>query len=1344
VIIPFAVTVGTALDQQANTPVPAGGWTATASVTRNGVVIFQKGQLIPAGFTFEAGDVLGAGFVLPVIISTAQNQLIPAGTSFDVFASTTFNSGSITLSEDTAPLPADALIPAETQAFFGVAYSNNGNEAVAAVKTLDLRPTSSTGVQGYLYPLAQMLPAGAQSWSLDFVAGANAAASDANAVQPLTTLNGGAIAPAYTEIDEAPGSLLIDDQHYLSYSAKDVAQEEYGAAVTAFSVIRTGTGDLSLVAGGNIDQSSLYGIYTAGTQDPLGGGQDAQFDTARQALGQNGAVLPGDGKIISAAAANYLIGAYQAYYPNDGGNVLVAAQGNMTGDVYADPGGDGSGAAASDVVGNWLWRQGSTQLGQPTAWWVNFGTLVDPLDATGAVESYASSTHLQMTGFQGIGALGGGNVTVTIGGDAGQMSDRDEAGLGGTSGIGPGVQSGEGLVIAVGATGRLLDGSTAPITTGGGDLTLTIGGTLNPLDAAAYATGASPIGQSGEAQAVNGDVIDVSGNISVAAGAIGRIDYVINSGAANLFDPRQTDPASPNNGVPNGGLVVVPGDGTVDITTDRDLVLGGAGDPGRIAEQSLTASDTLGSGTGGFTGFSLWQATTSISLFSAGGNVTPTSVPNESAGDTAVPANDLPTDFRSEYPPTLLVTAATGDIIYGQNSINPSTIPNLQNSDEAYDAYPLETMPSPTGGVSFLAGQSIFANGYAIDMSGASPAGLSGIADPAFQSINSAGGAGPVSNVLTAPQTGLSALSLFALEADTPTTDLHADDPNPARFYAAGGDIVNFQTGETLNFVQQNGAVAATWYIAAKPVWIEASNDIVSTGTRPASYPSDDPLLFSDQENLAYAPGNSPKQLIYSSGNLFLNNNDGDISVISAGRDILSAYAYIIGPGLLEVDAGRNLYQAGYTLGSTQLLSFGAFRSLGDDYLPGSTPNITDGAGIAVLAGVGDSGADYTQFADLYFNPANQANLSIPIAAAANQGKVQQVYTAQLLAWLQGNYGYTGTAGDALAYFLNEVPALDQAVFVRQVFFTELTASGAQESDPNSKFYKDYMRGQQAIDTLFPSVNATGSLGVPAGYTGGITAYSGPILLNTGGGTQDVTVDGGIATLFGGTVQILDPGGNVEFGIPGGPAPGNNSGIITYGAGDVDIYALDSVLLGKSRIFTTGGGDITIWSSSGNINAGIGAKTTISYNPPTLVYDDVGDVSETPPDSTSGAGIATLQPLPSVPAGDVSLIAPVGTVDAGEAGVRVSGNLVLAASRVSGTANITVKGSTAGAPTVNVASIGAVEAAGAAAGAATSAAQNQSGRNAQSTEVTSVLDVEVLTIGGSYEEEKKKRKHTGI
>jgi hypothetical protein len=50
--------------------------------------------------------------------------------------------------------------------------------------------------------------------------------------------------------------------------------------------------------------------------------------------------------------------------------------------------------------------------------------------------------------------------------------------------------------------------------------------------------------------------------------------------------------------------------------------------------------------------------------------------------------------------------------------------------------------------------------------------------------------------------------------------------------------------------------------------------------------------------------------------------------------------------------------------------------------------------------------------------------------------------------------------------------------------------------------------------------------------------------------------------------------------------------------------------------------------------------------------------------------IATLNPLPQVPPGDIDLIASLGTIDAGEAGIRVSGNVNLAALQVVNAENI--------------------------------------------------------------------------
>ncbi len=1323
VVIPFAVTLGSAAP-----PIPTGGWVATAPIMRNGMVLFARGQLIPAGFVFQVGDVLQSGSVMPVSVQTGVDasgtgQTVPAGTPFSVF-----NDLNIYLAQDTAVLPVNALIPSNTDAYFG-AVNAAGN--TVGVGGIDLRPTQKIVgrmVQGYLIPLAPLLPAGSQSWSMDFVAGANLGGADLHAVQPLAALDGGVFAPATGMTNQARGSILLDDQHYYSNAG--------GIPSLAFSVIRTGTGALSLVAGGDIDQSSLYGIYTAGTQSLLPQGENAQFNVPRQHNGGH-YLLFGEGKEI---ASTLIEQSYQANYPNGGGDVLFAAGGDVTGDLYGTTNNsqNGSGTPASDAIGNWLWRQGSTQLGQPSAWWINFGTLADPLTAGGF--NSGITIPVQMVGFQGIGALGGGNVTVDIGGDAGQMTDRDQGGNGAQGAF---QQRGEGLVIAVGSTGRLLPGTTTPVETGGGDISVTIGGTLNPLDAAAYGIGATSGSTSFETPAVNGDIIDVRGNIVVAAGAIGRIDPIYSASTVILGDPRTLDPFTSEDGVPNGGIEVAPGDGTVAISTLRDLVLAGAADPGRVVEQSFTRLDAYRSAltgyadSGGDTGFTLWQADTSIALFSNGGSVTPTTVPNTQP-NALVFANDAPTDYRSIYPPNLFVTAATGNIIYGQYGVSSASDAAIGTTTSGAES--LETMPAPNGEVSFLAARSINANYYIVDISGADPLGLSRPTDPAFTSaVNKPGG---LTNIVTTPLIDATTEELFALEADTPTTNLHAHDLTPARFYAATGDILDFQTGETLSFVN-SGIVDATWYIAAKPVWIVAGQDIVSSGTRPEADPNS--AVFALQENQS-AYGVLPNgESEFSSGNLFFNTGADAISLIQAGRDILSTYAYVGGPGLLQVQAGRNLYQASVLSAGGQILDFGSFKSLGNDLIAGSPISLSGGAGISVLAGVGAAGPDYTAFADLYFNPLNQANLALPLTDPSNAKKVQQVYAAPLAAWLAANYGYTGNADGALAAFL-ALPAVDQGVFVRQVYFDELAASGAQESNPASPFFGSYARGRLAIDTLLPS-NDHG-IGAPVGYTGAITMYSGTVLnaptvsavpLTTPTGANAI-FDGGIATLFGGNVQVIDPGGEAIFGVPGGPAPGNSSGIVTYGSGSIDSYSLGSVLLGKSRIFTTAGGNILIWSSLGDINAGIGAKTTQVYDPPVLVYDALGDVTDTPPAVTTGAGIATLQPLPDVPAGNISLIAPQGTIDAGEAGIRVSGNLVLAAARVTGAANIAVKGSTQGAPTVSVASLGAVEAAGAAAGAAQSAAQNQGTRGGESGQAASVLDVEVLSIGGTYDEERKRRR----
>ena len=66
--------------------------------------------------------------------------------------------------------------------------------------------------------------------------------------------------------------------------------------------------------------------------------------------------------------------------------------------------------------------------------------------------------------------------------------------------------------------------------------------------------------------------------------------------------------------------------------------------------------------------------------------------------------------------------------------------------------------------------------------------------------------------------------------------------------------------------------------------------------------------------------------------------------------------------------------------------------------------------------------------------------------------------------------------------------------------------------------------------------------------------------------------------------------------------------------------------------------------------------------------------------SLAGSGIRTIQTNPSIPAGNVDLDAPVGTVNAGDAGIGAAGNINIAAAHVIGVLNINFGGTATGVP----------------------------------------------------------------
>jgi filamentous hemagglutinin len=155
-----------------------------------------------------------------------------------------------------------------------------------------------------------------------------------------------------------------------------------------------------------------------------------------------------------------------------------------------------------------------------------------------------------------------------------------------------------------------------------------------------------------------------------------------------------------------------------------------------------------------------------------------------------------------------------------------------------------------------------------------------------------------------------------------------------------------------------------------------------------------------------------------------------------------------------------------------------------------------------------------------------------------------------------------------------------------------------------------------------------------------------------------------------------------EHGAQDLPAEAN-LGLLVLDKGGVYGFADQNFEVNQSRILTLQGGDIILWSSNGNIDAGKGARTAQGAPPPVIQTDNQGNVFVNPVGAVSGSGIGQLLTDPDIKAGQVNLIAPRGAVNAGEAGIRAI-NLNIAALQVLNVGNIKVSGTATGLPVSDV------------------------------------------------------------
>lgn len=537
------------------------------------------------------------------------------------------------------------------------------------------------------------------------------------------------------------------------------------------------------------------------------------------------------------------------------------------------------------------------------------------------------------------------------------------------------------------------------------------------------------------------------------------------------------------------------------------------------------------------------------------------------------------------------------------------------------------------------------------------------------------------------PDSSQSSLAALHNEAIT-----HAGDSDPARIYAgldinrlivdlpkqsritAGRDIVD------MVFFGQNLA-------ASDITRITAGRDITATTSLVRPVLDINRTLGTEQGALQ--------------GNLFILGGPGRF-YLEAGRDL--------GPFLNSATA--NAFQAvGSTTQDRGTITFGGgVLTVGNERNPhlGET-----GASLSVAFGIGN-GAKYDALRETYLNPANIGSLDDALFAFTLDpdgnrifDRTRPVYEPLLRAWLLANApaelsaavgNATPTYEQAYAVFAGLSPLRQRSFLVDTLYFNELE----QTSVPSSPSFERYSRAYRAVNTLFPP-----ELGYTANSLDGGEAGASETKET---GNLDLRL-ATLQTARGGDLTILGPGGRIIAGstvrtseqaarrtYDGGrffqgranasgdiilPAaisaiPTGLEGILTLRGGAIRSFTDSDLLLNQSRLFSQGGGNITLFSSNGDLNAGQGPKTSSNFPPVTFRIDSDGNFTVDAVGGVSGAGIAAFLPSAGAKAPDVFLIAPRGTVDAGDAGVRVAGNLFVAAQAVANSENFSVGGETSG------------------------------------------------------------------
>lgn len=1060
----------------------------------------------------------------------------------------------------------------------------------------------------------------AASWNLRLVSGADLGSVDALATQALGALPADAGTIRVGTADTTPG---------VGGTGK---------------LVRTGTGDLTVRAGRDLVLAHKESVlYTAGRAeaDPTLGGS---FSTA----------------------------SVDAQYGAEGGHVDIAAQGSVQAPTA-------QGSRSDQIVTEWLFRQGryGGEIDSPTDYYdaYNVGTPWAPLMSA---QGQQPSWWVNYASFQqGLGALGGGNLRLSAGGDL------------------------VNLVVALPSIMRVTGGrsasdAAATVTTrNGGQMQVMAGGTLK---AGQYYVGRG------------------AGEIEAGASAAG---YAL-AGTSSMWPYTAYHyEVAP---------VLALSDATIRLKTLGDLVLQTVIDPMEIRRAYIDQADKdIYPGASHAVFMSSYTERSAVTLVSTGGKVHLENQSEYVAGNDF--ANTTPsasgvtdpkfqTDMVGLYPAKLSVSALGGSIdVGGLLAMAPG-----ETSDLSLLA---------AGDLRFLRGSSLLNTG-AIVMAQTTLDKWPSILRPWTGGTTMLDGTSALGSPLKSVYGGFSVTNTFLTNSlngmqlfDNPDTlPMQLHDFNPSRLYAADGSITDLNLIASESVRVQAGTDIRNFELSARNLragdttLLAASNDILAVANRFLSH--------------RYTPySGSAAGYYYDRGSRTAVQGPGEL-LLMAGRDIQ-------GNNFSLYTNGNRYWN--YLLAAPHGDETNVIKALPDE-----------GADITLMAGMSET-ASYDLFEQAYLNPANLAAMPDYLKTTLADGTVVPLYLTDsvetrgdldklvrrgLVSFIEGMLGADAIAsltGDTDGKLTPQqaweeyrrLPALVRQQFLRQVFVYELRQAGRDQNELDSQkepLNGGYRRGYAAIDTLFRSAATAGqpvryARDLPDDWRGSWT------------GAGDITATRLTArTHQGGDVNVFTPGGGLQVAALGATVP-DGYGLVTLASpGQINVFADQDVIVNRSRILSFVsdahplGSDQVLWSTLGDIDAGRGAKTVRVPKAPEVMVDEDGNIAVHEKPDMSGAGIGT------VGEGDVDLVAPGGTVNAGDAGIRVAGNFNVAALHVLNADNIQVQGDATGLQMMASVNISALTSASAAANSATQAAQDMVKRQAQQAR-PSIIRVEVLGFGES-------------